>query len=213
MDGNFFAVNVESPNRLNTEAAFFMTHIEQYVIPYFATPGNFLEIGCWKGNHISQSKQLEDIGWKGICVDPFPSEFENRKAKLIDAAISKDGNPRLFIRVSIDRRHGGDVSYFSGFRDSINFHWPVISEHCNYEEMIIPTITFDYIKAPERVSFLSVDVEGAELEVFRGIDFNKYTFDMIMFEHNGEKNGVDELLQANGYNIHKSLELDNIYVK
>lgn len=79
--------------------------------------------------------------------------------------------------------------------------------------MIVPTITFDEIRAPERVNFLSVDVEGAELEIFRTIDFNRYSFDMIMFEHNGVKNGVDELLQANGYHLHKSLDLDNIYVR
>lgn len=190
-----------------------MNHITDFIIPLFKQPGNFLEIGCWKGEHKSQTKELEDRGWAGICVDPFPSCFDNRKCKLIDAAVSRDGEPRVFVRVSIDRRHGGDVSYFSGFRDSIGFHWPVISEHCNYEEMIIPTITFDEIKAPQHINFMSVDTEGAELEIFRGIDFGRYTFDAIMYEHNGKENGVGELLQANGYKLYKNLQLDNIYVK
>lgn len=189
-----------------------MSEITSHIIPLFKVPGNFLEIGCWKGEHKSQTKELEDRGWTGICVDPFPSCFDNRKCKLIDAAVSRDGEPRVFVRVSIDRRHGGDVSYFSGFRDSIGFHWPVIWEHCDYEEMIIPTITFDEIKAPSHINFLSVDTEGAELEIFRGIDFGRYTFDVIMYEHNGKENGVGELLQANGYKLYKNLQLDNIYV-
>lgn len=191
----------------------YKSHIETYVLPYFQKPGFFVEIGCWRGDHISQTQELEKKGWIGICVDPFPLDFDTRTCKVIKAAISKDGKPREFIKVSIDRRHGGDVSYFSGFRDSINFHWPLIKEHCDYEEITVDTITFDDLKAPDRINFLSVDTEGAELEIFRSIDFSRYTFDMIMFEHNGVKNGVDELLQANGYHLHKSLELDNIYVK
>jgi hypothetical protein len=190
-----------------------MSHIEKFVIPFFKSPGTFLEIGCWKGEHISQTKKLEDIGWTGICVDPFPSDFEGRKCKLIDKAISKDGKPREFVRVFRDRRCGGDVSYFSGFKDSIQFHWPLISEHCDYIEGPIETIKFEDIGTPLHTNFLSVDTEGAELEIISSIDFDKYSFDMIMFEHNGVNNGVAELLKSKGYALYKRLEIDDIFVK
>lgn len=189
-----------------------MSHIADYIIPLFKKPGTFLEIGCWKGDHISQTAELESLGWSGICIDPFPSSFEYRKCRLVAKAISADGLPRKFIKVSIDRRHGGDVSYFSGFKDRIAFHWPLIREHCDFEELFIDTITFDQVEAPGHIQFLSVDVEGAELEIFRSIKFWLYEFDVIMYEHNGVNNGVANLLQANGYKLYKRLELDDIFI-
>jgi hypothetical protein len=190
-----------------------MTHIEKYVLPYFKEPGVFLEIGCWRGGHLSQSIELESVGWHGVCVDPFPYDFDNRKCKLISSAVSKDGLPREFIKVSIDKRHGGDVSYFSGFKDSIPFHWPVIEEHCKYKEIVIQTIKFDDIGLPGHINFMSVDTEGSELEIMRSIDFSCYTFDMIMFEHNGVANGVGRLLEANGYKLYQRLPIDDIFVR
>lgn len=190
-----------------------MNHIERFVIPYFKDKGVFLEIGCWKGDHISQSKQLEQLGWTGICVDPFPSDFAGRTCTLISKAISKDGKPREFVRVFRDRRCGGDVSYFSGFKDSIQFHWPLISEHCDYIEGLVETIRFEDLGLPNRINFLSVDTEGSELEIISSIDFERYSFDMIMYEHNGMENGVAALLESKGYKLYQRLEIDDIYVK
>lgn len=189
-----------------------MTNIGQYVIPYFTKTGYFVEIGCWQGEHISQTFELEKIGWTGVCVDPFPTRFENRKCDLIKKAVTKDGKTREFIKVSTDRRHGGDVSYFSGFTDSVGFHWPVISAHCDYERIYVDCITFDELKLPWHIDFLSVDTEGSELEIFRSIDFSKYTFGMIMFEHNGVNNGVGDILEAKGYKLFQHLELDDIFI-
>lgn len=189
-----------------------MTHITKYIIPLFTAPGTFLEIGCWDGEHISQTVELERIGWNGICVDPFPVNFNNRSCQLIRSAISTDGKPREFVKVSIDRRDGGDVSYFSGFKDSIKDHWFLIDKYCNYEVTEIPTKKFDELPIFQHTNFLSVDTEGSEFEIIQSIDFSKYSFDVIMFEHNGVDKGVGKVLQDNGYKLLRSLELDDIYV-
>lgn len=209
------------------------SHIQNIVLPYFkqrskdgyimfpnknstdfkVTYGTFLEIGCWQGTHYSQSKELEDAGWSGICVDPFPFLFENRKATLISKAVSKDGKPREFVKVFRDRRCGGDVSYFSGFKDSIAFHWPLIEKHCDYIIGNVETIRFGDIGTPLHTNFLSVDTEGSELEIISSIDFSRYSFDMIMFEHNGVDVGVAALLESKGYKLFKRLEIDDIFVR
>jgi FkbM family methyltransferase len=192
--------------------------IENYVSNYFKT-GKFLEIGCWDGELISQTSVLEQQGWSGVCVDPFPKHFSKRKCKLIKKAVSKDGFDREFIRVSIDRRYGGDVSYFSGFKDAVKAHLPLIEDYCDYQNIIVQTITIDEIysqtELPLYVEFLSVDTEGSELEIFQSIDFNKYKFGLIVFEHNEEedtKSGVGKILTENGYRLIESLRCDDIYI-
>jgi FkbM family methyltransferase len=197
------------------------TNIEARLDALFPNPGTFLEIGCWNGELISQTAYLEQSkGWVGVCVDPFPTGFENRTCRVCAKAISKDGLPRPFIKVSIDRRHGGDVSYFSGFKDSVKTHWDMIREFCDYQEIQVETITMQRLyqeyDLPPYIDFLSVDTEGAELEIFQSIDFSICSFGMIIFEHNEDaetKRAIGEILESNGYTLLDSLRCDDIYVK
>ena len=197
--------------------------VEKYLRERFNTmmPGSFLEIGCWDGELISQTAWLEqEKGWVGLCVDPFPRNFEDRTATLCRRAVSADGMSRTFIKVSIDRRYGGDVSYFSGFKENIARHWPLILEHCDFEEIIVPTITMEELyktfDMPEHVEFLSVDVEGAEYEIFQSIDFKKWSYGMIDYEHNGvveKRDMIREILKNAGYVLLAELTVDDIWVK
>jgi hypothetical protein len=196
--------------------------IEGLVKSIFPKPGLFLEIGAWRGEHFSQTAYLErQLGWTGVCVDPFPIDFETRSARVCAKAISADGLPRVFLKVTTDRRHGGDVSYFSGFKDQVmrSIHWPVIDQFCDYEEILVETITFSQLcglyALPEYIEFLSIDIEGGELEIFQSIDFNSHRFGLIAFEHNLDivaSRAIGEILTAHGYQLLERWYLDDIYI-
>jgi FkbM family methyltransferase len=192
--------------------------LEPYIQRYFPTPGFFLEIGAWDGIHISNSYHLEQLGWDGVCVDPFPKNFQRRKARLVEVAISKEGGQREFVKVGVDRRHGGDVSYFSGFRDSLTTYWPVIQEHCEYEIVLVPTITIGELYRryllPSDIHFLSIDTEGSEEEILSSIDFNEFHYGMIMFEHNADsivRERIGKHLNQWGYTFLDSTGIDDVY--
>lgn len=194
-------------------------NIEDHIKKFFPTDGVFLEIGCWDGENISQTSNLEKRGWIGTCVDPFPINFANRDATVIHRAISKDGLDREFIKVHFDKRDNGDVSYFSGFKDNLKDHWELISTHCHYTSHIIKTLTIDKLyedySLPKYIHFLSIDTEGSEYEILSSIDFNKYKFGMIVFEHNDNTNtriNIGHLLQENDYRFYGNLGIDDIYI-
>ena len=46
------------------------------------TPKVFLDIGARDGSFFSNTQRLEENGWTGTCVEPFPSNFESRKCTL-----------------------------------------------------------------------------------------------------------------------------------
>ena len=194
--------------------------IESILDETFPQQPFFLEIGCWDGVQGSNSYHLEhERGWNGLCVDPFPKNFENRDCALCTKAISLDGLPREFIKVSTDRRNNGDVSYFSGFRDSISLHKDTIEQFCEYEVVKVETITipqlYERYRLPHYIEFLSVDVEGAEMEVFSGINLEDYKFGMIIFEHNLDTiigNSIGSLLEGQGYFHLKDTPVDSIFV-
>jgi hypothetical protein len=196
--------------------------IESRVESLFPCPGFFLEIGAWDGENISQTAYLErERGWQGLCVDPFPRGFEDRSCRVCVKAISSDGQPRAFLKVTVDRRHGGDVSYLSGFREVLerSIHWPIISQHCDYQELVVETITLDQLYAlyalPSYIEFLSLDIEGAELELLQSMDWNARRFGLIAFEHNmdqGTRRQIGEILADHGYRLHEAWEYDDLYI-
>jgi hypothetical protein len=60
-----------------------------------------------------------------------------------------------------------------------------------------------------------VDVEGNEIEVFEMIDFKKWSYGLIVFEHNENeamKQRIGELLRAHGYMRVAEMRCDDIYV-
>jgi len=54
--------------------------------------------------------------------------------------------------------------------------------------------------APKNIDFLSLDVEGAELEVLKGIDFNEYSFKYILVECR-DINELETFLNKSGYRL------------
>ncbi len=196
--------------------------IEEIIERYFGgkRDGFFVEVGAWDGEHISQTAWLErERGWRGACFEPFPHNFHNRTCQVASLAISGDGLPREYVAVTRDRRNGGDVSYLSGFKDSLSAHWNIISEHCDYETMQLPTMTFEqaarFYLLPRHIDFLSLDTEGSEVEILRGIDLSRFSFGMICVEHNQSaqvRRMVADLLAPPGYTLYAELLLDDVYV-
>jgi Methyltransferase FkbM domain len=57
-------------------------------------------------------------------------------------------------------------------------------------------------KAPRFIHFLSLDIEGAELEALKGFPFDKYQIGALDVEHNYEepkRNQIEALMKRHGY--------------
>jgi hypothetical protein len=52
--------------------------------------------------------------------------------------------------------------------------------------------------APSFIHFLSLDIEGAELDALRGVPFDKYRFGAMAIEHNEEEPKRSDLLKFLG---------------
>ena len=70
------------------------------------------------------------------------------------------------------------------------------------------------------VDYLSLDIEGAELQVLRSINFDEIDIKVISIETNhigmiwdGTDTELKYLLNRNGYEFYKQVKIDEIYVK
>jgi uncharacterized protein (DUF2344 family) len=74
--------------------------------------------------------------------------------------------------------------------------------------------------SPNVIDYLSIDTNGTEDKVLEGIDFTKYTFNVITVETSSiieKQKKIDNILTSNGYILHQSIVMsdelcDNLYI-
>jgi hypothetical protein len=168
--------------------------------------GFFHDVGSGLGTIGSNTKALEELGWTGICVDPFPSHMEDRTCRMEKAVVSSTAGQ--VVRFHTDAGLGG-------IADTLG-KWRAQAEQSPVVELTTTTIgeMLDRDHAPAFIHFLSVDIEGGELEALKGIPFDRYRFGAMAIEHNEEepkRTDILKLLESHGYARVHSYKQDDFY--
>jgi hypothetical protein len=158
------------------------------------TNGYFLDVGSGHGTIGSNTKVLEDLGWKGICVDPFPTHMEGRTCVVEKAVVSSTAG-----QVVKFHTHSG----LGGIADTLG-KWKEEAEKSPAVELTTTTLgeILGRLNAPPYIHFMSLDIEGAELDALKGVPFDKYRFGSFAIEHNEEepkRTDVIRFLESKGY--------------
>jgi FkbM family methyltransferase len=144
--------------------------------------GFFVDIGCWKPKEISNTYYFYERGWRGINIDP-------NKNSILEFNAQRPDDINLNLGVS-------DQSAFLTF---YNFEVSSLStfDESTYKERIangtkIADITqvkvdrleniLDKYANGKEIDFLSIDVEGLDMEVLRSNNWEKYKPKIICVE-------------------------------
>jgi len=188
----------------------------------FKKNGYFVDVGANDGISGNNTYLLEkEYDWKGICIEPLPEEFnkckECRSCLCYKYAVYSESDLKLNFCVS-DLLSGIEDTHLIKNKTQ-NFIDPSFFENNYKGDIIVETKTLtdilDESNAPQYIDYLSIDVEGAEIHVLHGIDFNKYTFGIIHIEHNWQKyrSEIRQILESNKYLFLSENKCDDIYVK
>lgn len=167
--------------------------IDLKILPYLKDIENgfFVEAGALDGLFMSNTKILEDLGWQGILVEPSPTAAkrckENRKCTVETCALVRSNYPH--------ERVAGDF-FFDG-KEGLGA-WSGIHRHAYGIKSAVSVVALplDRLLKHHKVSnidFLSLDVEGFEMEVIKGINFNDTDITYILVEVNTNDYTLDEL--------------------
>ncbi|MDR0304891.1 MAG: FkbM family methyltransferase [Chitinispirillales bacterium] len=165
------------------------------------TDGFYIDIGANDGISGSTTYWAEQIGWKGICVEPQKSTFERmkkvRNCTLYNCAVSNKSqeNVRFISFPDKDTR--------SGLADSMSqSHIETAKQFSDMEKNFVSTKTFGDIMADfenvKFIDFLSIDTEGHEMQVLESIDFTKFKFGLITIETE-DGSDVAAFIEKNDY--------------
>ena len=160
--------------------------------------GTFVDVGANDPIAGSKTWRLEQAGWDGLLVEPLSEHVQRlrqlRRAKVADVACAgpeHDGGS-LTLRVA---GLGGSESSLGAFIR------PQVVER---ETRTVRVRTLDSLVeefAIERVDFLSIDVEGFEMEVLSGFSLQQFRPKLVLLEDHVFDHRLHRYMQSHCYRL------------
>jgi FkbM family methyltransferase len=180
---------------------------DRLLVQLFAgkTSGICVEVGANNGVDGSTTLHFEETGWNCLLVEPNPALCQairaRRTAQLFEcAASSKSGAETLHIAAGAELAHA--VSKLGGQEQA-----QLIHERYGFqtEAVLVKLRTLDDILEEAGVAgpidFVSIDVEGHELEVLKGLNTDRWLPTVMIIEDNSLlwERAVSQHLRRRGY--------------
>lgn len=196
---------------------------EKIILDYFGGfVGVFLDIGANDGKTLSNTAALVENGWGGDLIEAGVDVFirladeygETPRLRLHNFALAiYDGEIDFYQSGELLKQ--GDVGLVSTTKQEEMDRW--VSLNMPFEKMKVPCKTFKTFlenSLYKNYDFLSLDIEGMELEVLPQINFNELGIRLACIEWNSkDKEKYDAIMLPFGFNIiHQNAE-NLIYAK
>jgi len=173
--------------------------------------GFFIECGANDGINQSNTWYYEKkLNWRGVLIEPIPEVFDqlkkNRKSEnlFFNNVLKSFKDKRKYIRLIYDKKDSL-ITKIESKKNKNTYSFRSRAKTLNE----ILTIS----KAPKKIDFFSLDVEGDEINVLNGVDFKKYYFKYILIETINLKKVINKLKKFD-YKLKKKLSnIDYLFKK
>ena len=196
----------------NTDSIIYETYFKGKI-------GTMVEVGCADPEIYSMSKLFREYGWRCIGVEPNPYFVEKHKLvgnEIYQYAASIKNKKNVDFYLVNDYSEGNKMT-FESF-SSLGLHEGYIEKHGmpqNIQTIQVETrkLTDILIKDAkvDKIDFLSIDVEGHELDVLRGLDMVKFRPDAILLENYLHDPSYHDFMSEKGYALVHVIEYNYMY--
>ena len=139
--------------------------------------GFFIDVGCHQPFLNNNTYTLYKKGWRGINID-----LDFGSIEMFNFFRKEDTNIQVAISNSVEEKN----LYFFHNKSAINtLSFKEGSKAKEVKKVTTSTlnkIIENSIYKNREIDFLSIDVEGHEIEVLKGLDFNKYKPKLVVLE-------------------------------
>lgn len=180
--------------------------------------GVFVDVGGYDGVTGSNTLFFEVFrNWTGILIEPSPTQLKlaeaARRCPCLGFGVAGISGKSEFMEVT------SGYTQMSGFLDS---YTPDLLEKVRanpqHQETVhtLPTMTLQSILDAQnlkKIDFLSLDVEGGEMDILMNFPFEKYEIDVLSIENNAQTPDLPQFMQSKGYELVEFSGVDDIYRK
>mgnify|MGYP001570164155 CR=1 FL=1 len=175
---------------------------QQVVLDYFnGVGGTLLDIGANNGIIFSNSRALLELGWYGVLVEPSEKTFKeltknsarfHKQVLLHNVGIADyNGWGEFFESGPLVSKK--DYSLVSSMKETETARWRQKTHPdqriIKFRKTKIPVIDFATLlknSQCDTFDFITIDVEGMEVEILKQIDIVSLNCKMICLEYNGK---------------------------
>ncbi len=149
-------------------------------------PGFFVEVGALDGKRFSNTYSFELAGWRGVCIEPHEYYFELLKRNRPNS---------VCIRAAISDREAERIEFYANRRGALSTLNPELERFfihrfrkyfsgftVQYVRMRTLDGILEEIDAPVPIDFISIDVEGHEVNVLKGFDLERWSPRVLLIE-------------------------------
>jgi FkbM family methyltransferase len=172
--------------------------------------GFYVDIGANDPVHESQTFCLDSIGWDGLLVEPLPYYQnllkEKRSGKVIPFACSNPDNHYKSLPLTDKDSHS-----------SLDLNWFESNNRSSQDKTIdVMCRTLDSILEDNEVNpgfeFISIDIEGHEIEMLKGFDVVRWCPKLILMEDHVFSHQKHNYMLSSGYKLIMRTGLNSWYV-
>lgn len=176
--------------------------------PFFEkkADGFFVGVGANHPTWCSQSCFFEKKGWTGILVEPLPE----------NCALLREQRPgsRVYQNACGSPEQTGEATFFVS-KEMNSLSGLEKDEEKEYTETKVSIRTLDSIlkeNDPPHIDFISIDVEGTEIDVLKGFALEEYRPSILMLEDHLQTLTLHRHVTSRGYKLVKRTDCNSWYI-
>tara|TARA_B100001093_G_scaffold491712_1_gene532079 strand:+ start:1582 stop:2328 length:747 start_codon:yes stop_codon:yes gene_type:complete len=168
----------------------------------------FVDVGANHPVIDSQSYHLEVLGWEGLLIEPLK--------EYTDLLKSKRSNKVIQVACSSKKNHDKILDIIvAGVHSTLNTKPIAVGVNSNKTQKV-KCKTLDYVLKENNIQknfdFLSVDIEGHEMEMFDGFSLNYWMPKLIILEDHVINHEKHNYMKKNNYQLICRTGLNSWYV-
>tara|TARA_R110000823_G_scaffold102276_4_gene219335 strand:- start:621 stop:1259 length:639 start_codon:yes stop_codon:yes gene_type:complete len=180
--------------------------------------GVCVEVGVANGIRGSNTLYFEKKGWNTLCVEPNPEYFQQAKKirqRVLNYACGATTSTEEFSIFDIgDKNIMSSLSSLHPDERLIKSHKHLIND-VKKIQVKVRTLNalLELANMPKNIDFISIDTEGTELDVLRGLDLNYWNVGLLVVENNFEDPEISEHLSDYGFVRDSRWKINDFYTK
>lgn len=193
--------------------------LRQY-FPDYNYKGIFFDIGAYEPINISNSYHFEMNGWDVYCFEAntlLIDQLKSKRKNVYNYAIYNENKEEVTFNV-VKGSWGGsemagisaielDKDYLTRFSNGIKY-----IQQIKVQQKTLDCVLETEIQNVNEIDILSIDVEGGELNVLKGLDLVKYRPKVVLLENVFNRKDIVDYMVDSGYILDKHIDYNQYFV-